>query len=217
MEEGSLVVGTRTKDEEIVLIFPQDRELISDPYRSFRRNPLMEGEVEMLKKGMILVENFDLSKFLARFLRRKNVFYSPFSSPRSWRRSFVKCKKNNGKWTFSETSDEEYAKKNGYIPYTIDAMEEISKLTKADEIAFLDNNAMIGARACTFSTGGHFFELYILSDGRFCVSSRLTDQRTTQQVDAILKIAKMLAEDLTKQWPHCSSVAFSAISLAVGK
>lgn len=217
MEERSLVVGGRGRDEKIVLIFPQDRELSPDPYSSFGRYPPTKGEVEMLKEGMILAENFDLSKFLARFLRRKNILYSPFSSPRSWRRSFVKCEKNNGKWTFSETCDEEHAKEHGYIPYTIDGMKEISKLTKADEIAFLDSNEMIGARACTFSTRGHFFELYILSDGRFCISSRLTDQKTAEQVDATLKIAEMLAKDMAKQWPDCSSIAFSPISLAVGK
>jgi hypothetical protein len=214
MEEGSLV--TAGKDTRVVLIFPQDRELISNAYTTFGRPDLWKGEVEVLQEGMVLAENFSPSRFLARFLRRENVYYSPFSPPLQWRQSFVRCKNRKGRWTFSWTSDKEYAMKQGFIPYSNETVKEIFELTKTHEITSLKSSKMIKARKTTFSAGGYFFELYILTDGRFYVISKLVDQKATEQVSVMLKIKTMLAKDAADLW-RCSSIAFSTISIAIGE
>jgi len=209
VEEGSVVVA----NDKLVQIFQQQRELEPSPYSIFGWIDSRKNEPEIVQKGLILAEDFDLKKFLTRFLRRKQIHYSPFCPPTTRDLVYVKCEKKDGKWTFSQTFDKEIAKERGYIPYTIETVRNISQLTKTDEIAFLEKSDVIKARRITFSEGEYFFELYILFDGRFYIVSPLADQNANKQVSAIMKLRDMIARDVLLLYEDCSTISFSAISI----
>jgi len=200
-----------TTNGTLVQIFQPEREL--EPFGNLVFHRPERNAHWILQKGLILAESFDLNKFLAELLRKRDIYYSPFRPGSSRRRLYVKCEKKSGTWTHSLTFSEEIAKEGNYVPYTIEAVKKLSRMTKADELRSLEKNQMLKARSVTFSDGKYLFELYVSSDGRFHLFSCLEERNATDQMSAVLRLREMMAKVVSSLWKHQSTISFSAITI----
>lgn len=209
VEEGSIAFA----DGRLVRIFHEERELEPYPDEMFRIQRLEKGGCRFLQKGLILAENFDLNKFLVKFLSLTDIYYVRFSPSRLSRRLYVKYEKRGTKRKFSITFSKKLAMEHSYMPLTIETVKKWSQIIKPDEIKLLKLKKVFDPRKVVFSDGKYFFELYILPDGRFYMISPLDEQKPNDQIAAILKLREVIAKTISSIWEYCSTISFSAISI----
>lgn len=209
MEEGSIAFA----DGRLVRIFREERELEPYPNEMFSGQRLEKGECRILQKGLILAENFDPKEFLLKFLSRTDIYYVRFLPPRPGERLYVKYEKRGSKRKFSATFSTKFAVEHNYIPLTIETVKKWSRIIKPDEIRLLRLKTEIYSRRLVFSDGKFFFELYIFPDGRFYMLSSVNDQKTSDQIAAMLRLREVIAKTVSSVWQYCSTISFSTISI----
>jgi len=199
-------------NERIVRVFQGRRELEPCP-SEILQTQRFNGKYKILQKGLVSAENFSLKRFLLRFLGNARIYYTKFLPSQFRQKLYVKYETRGKERIFSQTFDENMAKEKSYIPLTTQTVRKWSQTIKPDEMKSLELEEEMNSRWLTFSDGEFFFELYILSDGRFYIISSLDEQKPNDQIAAILKLRDVLAKVVSSIWEYSSIISFSAISI----
>jgi hypothetical protein len=216
MENGSLA----TSGEERISIYRSARELEMEGDSSYNNigTYMMKQGVDhyfnIVQKGIILAEGYNLNKFLNELISKDEIHFSPFRPPTSRNKDYVKVEKKAEKWTFSDTSSEEIAKRDGYQEFSIETVKEISKQIKPDELLFIQKSTQ-SSRNESFCYGECFFEILVYSDGRFYVRSPINHCNINTQIEWSLRLRALIAMIVNALWGHQSTVSFCEISINV--
>jgi hypothetical protein len=218
IQDGSMA----THNGKIVLVLYGNRELEplegSDYFDWLSRQisfTAKSKQYNIMEKGLILAEKFDVKKLQTALLRRDDIYFSPYTPLQGNYDFYFKFEKDNeGIWRYSGIIEEkgEMPKEEGYILFDVDNIKKVSNIVKADEIDRLNKTDDFDNEIC-ICDGKYFFVLTVLSDGRFYYFSPLAKQDVAEQIVAMAKIREIITRIVSSLWEYQSTVSFSPFSV----
>ena len=214
VQNGSMA----THNDKMVLVFTGNRELEpleGSDYFDWLSRRISYGskskEFNILEKGLILAERFDIKKLQLALLSRDDIFFSPYNPLQGKFDFYFKYQKDKqGIWRYSGIIEDKGEKPDevGYTYFDANNIKEVSRIVKTDEMERVRRDENYDEDIC-ICDGTYFFVLSILPDGRFYYFSPLAEQYVTEQIIAMVRIREIISKVVSSIWQYESSVSFS--------
>lgn len=204
--EGSIAVDVESGN---LVLYRNLEEGSPLPVETFRYELKGLDENKILMSGKITTSNFRPSKFVLSFLLHDRIIYTDMI-PSKTLDLFVRYE--NGKRIIEAIPKKEQPSPNpGFIHFSKKTARRLSEIIKPRKIEELKNSDSCENHLIEFLFTDFFFQLYVLSDGRFYLFSSLRGEYADKQIAAFVELKKIIQQCVERIWT--ARVFFSPMNI----
>lgn len=193
--KGSMLSDVKSDDLVLYRYLEEDEPL---PIETFRYELRHLDENKILMSGTITTSDFVPSRFALSFLLHDRIFYTDMIPSKSLH---LYVRYENGKKIIEAVPiGEQPRPKAGFIHFSNKTARRLSQIIKPRKIEELKNSDSYENQLIKFLFTDFFFQLYILSDGRFYLLSSLDEEYVHKQITAFLDLKKIIQQSVWKNW-----------------